>query len=459
MKSRRLFVKLASVVLALAFIIGATIGCSATASPTPASVATTAPASATESVATATPAPAKSDVILTFTATGDNTWVFDVDQTIMNDFTAKTGIKIDVQKTPSDQYAAVLKAKFASGDGPDIAMVWPEANAAQFLPDQNFLDLSNEPWVANLSDAAKRNQSYNGKIIAWGSQGGDYGWGIIYSKDLFAKNNLSVPKNFNDFLNVCKTLKDSGVVPFYGTLKDQWSVGIWMANIGPLAEQQNPGLYDKLNSNTAKFADVQVFKDFINEYKQLYDNGYLGKDPLSGDVNGGLTALSKGETAMTLVNCTPDGWFSSIGLTVDMPKYAMFPAPFANNVTMSSYDGSLIRVINKNSKHIDEAKAYFSFISQSDELTKYYSDPARTSIAPSFTEFLNKFTWPDSTKSLIANSDGKTFTIMETGIKYWDNTAVGKAIEQAILGEITPDQALQSLDSDRDKLFAAASGK
>jgi raffinose/stachyose/melibiose transport system substrate-binding protein len=401
----------------------------------------------------------KKDITLTLTGCSGNGWVYPVDKTIIADFTKSTGIKVDVQVSPADQYASVLKTKFASGEGPDIAMIWPEANASQFVPEKNFVDLSNESWVANITPEAKRNQSYNGKVIGWGSQGGDYGWGVMYNKDIFTKDGLAVPKTFDEWLAVCSKIKSTGIIPFYGTLKDEWSPGIWMACMGALAESKDPGLYDKLNNNTANFADVSVFEQFIEQYKTLYNDGYLGKNALSGTVNDGVTAVVKGTAAMALVNCTPDGWVSSLALqpTPDMTKIAMFPARFCDNNTLVSYDGSIIRAINKSGKNIDACKQYLNFISQTDELTKYYAEADRATIAPSFTSFATNFKWADDTKSLIANSDGKTYTIMETGIKYWDNTVEGQYIISAILGSKTAKQALQSIDSDRQKLFSTVS--
>jgi len=450
MKHKRIG-RVVSAMMAVTLMAGVSTGCQSNQTTT--STASTVPTTSAASVASAAP---QKDVTLTLTGCSGNGWVYPVDNAIIADFTKETGIKVDVQITPADQYASLIKTKLASGDGPDIIMIWSEANASQFLPEKNFLDLSSESWVSNLTDEAKTNQSYNGKVIGWGAQGGDYGWGVIYNKEMFAKNNLSVPNTFKDFLAICDKIKSTGVTPFYGTLKDQWSPGIWMANMGALAEAQTPGLYSKLNDNTAKFADIKVFEQFINDYKTLYDKGYLGKNPLSGTVDNGVTDVVNGKAAMALVNCTPDGWVSSLGLKADMSKYAMFPAPFADNKALVSYDGSIIRAINKNSKNIDACKKYLEFISKTEELTKYYAEEDRAAIAPSFKDFASKFKWSDNTKSLIANSNGKKFTIMETGVKYWDNTVEGKYIVEAILGTKTAKEALQSMDNDRSKLFAAA---
>lgn len=440
--------------MALALLVGIFAGCGgADTSGKNNTTATISTVADTTTAVDSTTVPAKKDVTISFTATGDKTWIYPVDEAIIADFTKETGIKIDIQRTPSDQYAGVLKTKFASGEGPDMSMIWPEANAAQFFPEKNFLDLSNETWVAGLTESAKRNQTFGGKVIGWGTQGGDFGWGMMYNKEIFSSLNLTIPKTFDEFTATCEKIKAKGIIPFYGTMKDQWSVGVWMALMGPLAERNNPGLYDKLNNNTANYADVQEFETFINQFKTLYDKGLLGNNPLSGTCNDSFASFCDGKTAMVLINCTPDGWLESLKLKYDANKYAMFPAPFLDNNTLASYDGGLIRVINKNGKKIDACKEYFNYISKPEILNRYYADPERTSASPAFKANFDKFEWKDSTKSLLANSDGKTFTIQEVGIKYWDNTNFGKYIEEVIVGDKTAKQALQAMDKDRKKIL------
>ena len=60
----------------------------------------------------------KSDVTLTIAAAQD--WVKDWDRKVAEDFTKETGIKIDFQLNPNDQYVNIVKAKLASGEGVDI---------------------------------------------------------------------------------------------------------------------------------------------------------------------------------------------------------------------------------------------------------------------------------------------------------------------------------------------------
>lgn len=407
-------------------------------------------AASTTTPAATTAAQPKKDVTISLATASGDTWVRQIDKDIIADFTKETGIKVDVQVIPAEQYAGVLKTKFASGEGPDVAIVWPEANSAQFFPENNFLDLSNEPWVARLTDAAKKNGSANGKVIGWGPAGEDGGWGVLYNKELFSKVGAEVPKTFDEFLAVSEKIKAAGVTPIFEPLKDTWHSGIWFALLGPKANKDQFGLFDGLNNNKANFADSKVFDTFLNQYKTLYDKGYFGKDAFSNTYDKGMAALKDGKYAMFMVPANQDVQAKASNPDFDFSKFASFPAPFADNKMLAVYDGTLIRTINKNSKNIDAAKKYLEYISREDVLKKYY---AAIGLNPSFKAFTPVIS--DLEKTLRANSDNTNDTIMETGIKFWDNTIVGNYIGELLAGKKTAKQVLEAIDNDRKKIFNA----
>lgn len=394
-------------------------------------------------------APDKKNITITLSAASD--WLKPVDTEIIEDFTKETGIKVDVQVIPADQYASVLKAKLASGEGPDLSIIWAEANAAQFQPQDNFIDLSSEEWVGRMTEAAKKNSTYDGQVIGWGPEGENAGWGLLYNKSIFEQYSLKVPQSYAEFTALSDTLLKNGITPVYEPLKDSWHSGIWFALLGPAGENATAGLFQNLNDNKATFEGVSPFDTFLNQYKDAYAKGYFGKDALSNTYDKHMVSMESGKYAMTMVPANEDVQSTAKGETYDFSKYGMFPAPFADNRTLAVYDGSLIRVVNKNSKNIEAAKEYLSYISRADVLTKFYE---ATGLNPAFTDLPQK--QGDIEKSLRENSDGTVNTIMETGIKYWDNSVVGNYIIEMLLDGKTSTDVLKAVDKDRLKLFSAA---
>ncbi|WP_373233182.1 ABC transporter substrate-binding protein [Cohnella sp.] len=373
--------------------------------------------------------PAK-DVTLTLTAASGDTWIRPIDQEIIKDFEKETGIRVDVQITPVDQYASVLKSKLSAGVGTDLSLIWPQANAAQFLPNENFLDLSDEDWVSTLTPAAKRDGTYDGKVIGWNPEGENAGWGIMYNKQIFASQGLEVPKTYADFVAVCEKLLANGITPLYEPLKDTWHSGIWFALMGPLAEKNNPGLMDKLNKDEAGYIDVKEFETFLTQYKEIYDKGFFGKEAFSNTWDKGMPTMQTGKYAMFLVPSNMDVQSKGQYPDFDFANFGEFPTPFADNQMLAVYDGTIIRVINKKSENIEAAKQYLSYISRPEVLEKYY---AASGLNPAFNGF--EPIQADFEKSLRSNSDGNVNTTMETGIRFWDNTSVGNYVQELLGGK------------------------
>lgn len=380
--------------------------------------------------------------------------LFDVDRYLMAKYEEQSGNQIDFQEVPDDQYANVLKAKLASGQGPDIAVIWPGENTAQFYPER-FLDLSREKWVTELTQDAVENQTFDGRMIGFGLEGGNSGWGILYNKKIFQESGAHIPENMEEFLESCEKIYNKGYTPLAGTFKEEWTSGIWMALMGSRVNMEKPDYYEALNSNRADFLDNQVYLEFIRDYKEIYDRGYLGKKAFDSTARDAFLQVFEGETAMALSNCTPEVWLADSDCHVEEKDFGMFPAPFADNRTVTRYKGGLIRVVNKKSSCIKECKEYLDFLAEKENLEIYYSSPERKAINPSFQDFQKERKTGSFEMELLEHSRGEAAEIGESSIMFWDNTFYGRYVNQAVLGLITPEEALKSMDDYRHKMFLA----
>ncbi|WP_314587447.1 ABC transporter substrate-binding protein [Paenibacillus terrigena] len=395
----------------------------------------------------------KKDITITFV--GSQNWLnkgSKIDSELNEAFTQETGIKVDMQVIPDDQYANVLKTKLASGEAPDIFMVSAGVGAQKFLPDKYFADLSNEKWVSRYVPYAKAGSTIDGKVMGFMTWSVD-GWGMLYNTKVFEKNNLTVPKTFDEFTKTLDILKVNNITPVYEVGKEAWHWGIWLSQMGPIAEKNNPGLYEKLNSNQIKYADVKEFETFLTQFKEMYDKGYFGKNPISNTWDSGYEAMGKEQAASFLGYTSYQnevaGKFADSGAN----DWKMFPIPMAGNNVFSHSAGGNMRVAYKDSKNLDSVKAFFDFLARPDNLKKYYEARPDIQPAPSFTDVPAKPT--ASGKSLLENAPGGDGMDMEYGVLYWDNTTVGKYIQDMMLGGLTPKQVLESIDKDRAKLFSA----
>ena len=76
------------------------------------------------------------------------------------------------------------------------------------------LDLSSEPWIDNIAQAARDTYTTDGKV--YGAAVASWGGGILYNQDLLAEVGATEPPaTWDEFLDLCKDLKDAGITPIY----------------------------------------------------------------------------------------------------------------------------------------------------------------------------------------------------------------------------------------------------
>ena len=234
-------------------------GCSsATETPSVASPATEQATEApvvTEAPAIETPAFGPGTTI---TYIASQNWVLDSEIELAKKFEAETGVHVDFQIIPSDQYFNVLQTKLDSGgEGIDIfgGQSGKTDIKVQLNVEKNAVPLTDQEWVKRMDPLSVEQISLNGVtygLTLWDTVGGS--WVVVYNKKIFADNGISVPKTYAEFAAVCQKLKDAGVTPIYEPFSDGWHHVLWFLEMGPAYEAATPGLADTLNANKATFA-------------------------------------------------------------------------------------------------------------------------------------------------------------------------------------------------------------
>jgi raffinose/stachyose/melibiose transport system substrate-binding protein len=141
---------------------------------------------------------------------------------------ANPGITIVTEIHPNDG-GTTQAAAAAAGKLPDIIME-PAYSAVQRDARQGYIiDLSKQPIMGKVIPGGLPGVAYKGKSYAVPM---DFaGIGIIYNKDIFAKFKIKAPTTYLELQKAADTLKKNGITPFSGLLKENWSIGHFMAMI------------------------------------------------------------------------------------------------------------------------------------------------------------------------------------------------------------------------------------
>lgn len=189
-------------------------------------------------------------------------------------------------------YLAELKSRFAANRGPDI---FPNGGYEDAIAWKRYLeDLSDQPWVKNVYDAALEPMTMDGKI--YGMPINLEGYGFIYNKDLFAKAGIgTLPKTLTELETASEKLHSIGIIPFSVGYSDSWFF-ILLMNI-VFAQQEDPDAFiQALNDGTETIIGNEKFEDLI----QLLDLTiqYGNNDFLTTDYNAEVTLFATGKAAI-----------------------------------------------------------------------------------------------------------------------------------------------------------------
>ncbi|WJH34935.1 ABC transporter substrate-binding protein [Paenibacillus sp. CC-CFT747] len=298
---------------------------------------------------------------------------------LVEEYQKETGVKIQVETVGGgSDYGAALKAKFNSGDKPDIFNVGGFSDLD--LWQENLEDLSGEPWVKNLAKGAEEPMTKGGKL--YGMPVGIEGYGFQYNKDLFAKAGITeLPKTLTQLEEAAKKLQAAGITPFENGYGEWWVLGNHFVNL-PFAFQPDPNKFiEGLNKGTEKFAGNAQFENWMKLFDLTLKYG--NKNPLQTDYKTQVTEFATGKAAMT-----QQGNWTQLQLTQTNPdlKVGFLPMPISDDPAAN--DKLFVGVpnnwvVNKNSANKEEAKKFLNWLATSETGKKYITNEFK--FIPAFT--------------------------------------------------------------------------
>lgn len=108
-------------------------------------------------------------------------------------------------------YRELLERRMESSAPDDLYIISAE-DVLEFEKKGYWMDLSDMAFVDNLTQSALYQSTYNGKVFSVPLA--FTGFGFLWNVDMLKNNGLTIPKNLEEFWNVCETLKDNGILPY-----------------------------------------------------------------------------------------------------------------------------------------------------------------------------------------------------------------------------------------------------
>jgi len=215
--------------MSIAFVV--VTGCQGAATTTTAPSAAAAASVATPASA-APSAPAEVVTVKVLDAITEKADTDAVNKIVQNFETAHPEIKIERTSVTGKDLDAMAMTSLSSSDGPDIIARNPGpgfagvmARAGLLRPIDDYWKKYN--WDDRIYPIAKSQGTFDGKIYGIPTELEFIG--VFYNKTAFDKLGLSVPKTYEDLLNICQKATAAGYIPMAFGNKDQWPADVQYA--------------------------------------------------------------------------------------------------------------------------------------------------------------------------------------------------------------------------------------
>ncbi len=221
---------------------------------------------------------------------------------LYENFTADTGIDVELVAIPADAFQTTVMAKWGTGDRPDVLEYHPDFQPMLALnPAETMQDLSDMDFVAKSGNLYDNSGSYDGKVYA-AITGFPSVFAIYYNKAVLESTGLEPPKDFEDLFAVCKALEGTGIATLYESGASLWPTQLLISQY--IADQDIDGVYsNKIATNQAKLTDEDgPFLEALHAYTDLRDQGCFNDDYSTGTFEKALASVFEGESAMTALH-------------------------------------------------------------------------------------------------------------------------------------------------------------
>ena len=214
-----------------------------------------------------------------------------------------SGNTIQLVDIPVDTFNFETNSKWGTGERPDL-MEWNgnPADARSLNMAENAIDLSDLPFVEELTGVAASSGEIDGKIYA-ATLGPLQATGVLYNKQVFEQAGLEAPTNYADLASDCATLQSKvpDVTPIFEAGGSGWPA-VMLAGYDYMAQftaDASDNYSDEVLSGKVKLNDPSgPFVAGMTAYDDLHKAGCFNSDFATATWESQTQALLDGKTAM-----------------------------------------------------------------------------------------------------------------------------------------------------------------
>jgi len=273
-------------------------------------------------------------------------------------------VKLQIGNTPDgQQYLTKITTEVAAGNAPDVFQTWltgrlePFVKAGRVQPLNSFLD-ARPDLKKTISPVALSFSTFGNNYYALPMQ--KSGEVVFYNKKIFADNNLSVPKSYDEFMNACNTLKAKGILPVVMGNLDVWPGAVPYMML--FNRMNGNALYEEvcLNKN-AKFDDP-AFANTGKKLQEMIQAGVFNSTANATRYDDAGSQFTSGKAAMIFDGLwVLSNFLDKLGNDLGFFNFPMVAGGKGSaNDYVVNYDAGF--AISSASKNVPAAQAFLEFL-------------------------------------------------------------------------------------------------
>jgi raffinose/stachyose/melibiose transport system substrate-binding protein len=289
--------------------------------------------------------------------------------TLIKEFsTANPGIQVTAAYYDTDGIKDACKVAASSRTLPDMWFNWGGSLGGFYVENGLTYDLTAyakaNGWDKIFSPGALNLCILNGKLSGY-----PISYNVLdvyYRKDIFAQYNLQVPATFEEFEQVCATLKENGITPISTAGLYGWHV---MRFVELLIEHYaGAELHDKLSTFQVSHNNDAVIQALI-KYKEFCDKGYFPAGFVTADPNNTHLEVFSGNAAMDIQGQWYDG--TIIREQQDMSKFGTFAFPSGGTNRLSAFAEMIQLNANLSQEKLDACVKFLDFYFSKESVARF----------------------------------------------------------------------------------------
>jgi raffinose/stachyose/melibiose transport system substrate-binding protein len=350
----------------------------------------------------------------------------------------KPNVEIQFRPTNPPDYNATLRLQLESGTGPDLMYARSYATGQDLFRAGFLGDCTNIPGVRENFTASNVApwQMPDGKIFAVAFAAVSHA--VYYNKAIFRREGLTVPQTWEDFLALCSTLASKGITPLANGVADEWDIlevyfmGMLPNFIGGAADRA------QYENGTRRLNDANFVAAFqaMADSTRFFPRGYE-----SVTYNDSQALFSNQQAAMFMDGSWTAGVYA--GVPFEWGVFAM-PAPRGKRTSICFHPDMAI-TYNARTRNLNDCKDFLTRLASIEGATA-----AANSLPLGFFPMINVPVHLINTQAneFLRLNNGRETDARFVWPKFMDLYApMNQAVIRVIKGELTPQQAANSLDT------------